>query len=52
MFFLQRHMQRLRGRIGIGHVRYPTAGSDGPALVQPHLCQLPLRHRVSPTTAT
>ena len=39
--FLQRHMQRLRGRIGIGHVRYPTAGSDGPALVQPFYVNSP-----------
>src|SRR5690625_3679806 len=33
--FRTRHMQRLVGNIGIGHVRYPTAGSSGPALAQP-----------------
>ncbi|CAM5222436.1 Amidophosphoribosyltransferase [Alishewanella longhuensis] len=26
--FETRHMQRLAGNIGIGHVRYPTAGSS------------------------
>ena len=29
------HMQRLTGNIGIGHVRYPTAGSSSTAEVQP-----------------
>jgi amidophosphoribosyltransferase len=33
--FHNRHMQRLTGNIGIGHVRYPTAGSSSPALAQP-----------------
>jgi len=33
--FMQDHMQRLVGRIGIGHVRYPTAGSSSSAEAQP-----------------
>ena len=33
--FLQSHMVRLVGRLGVGHVRYPTAGSSGPAMAQP-----------------
>ena len=33
--FRQEHMQRLVGNIGIGHVRYPTAGSSSPAEAQP-----------------
>lgn len=39
--FRQQHMQRLQGRIGIGHVRYPTAGSAGPALAQPFYVNSP-----------
>ena len=26
--FQQKHMLKLRGNVGIGHVRYPTAGAD------------------------
>ena len=33
--FRRSHMIRLVGNVGIGHVRYPTAGSSGPALAQP-----------------
>ena len=33
--FQQHHMQRLAGNIGIGHVRYPTAGSSSSAEAQP-----------------
>ncbi|MEZ5557440.1 MAG: amidophosphoribosyltransferase [Pseudomonadales bacterium] len=33
--FHQQHMQRLVGNIGIGHVRYPTAGSSSSAEAQP-----------------
>ena len=33
--FRRSHMMRLIGNVGIGHVRYPTAGSSGPALAQP-----------------
>ncbi len=33
--FQQHHMQRLVGNIGIGHVRYPTAGSSSSAEAQP-----------------
>lgn len=33
--FRQEHMQRLVGTIGIGHVRYPTAGSSSTAEAQP-----------------
>ena len=33
--FHTRHMKHLIGNMGIGHVRYPTAGSSGPAQAQP-----------------
>ena len=39
--FHNRHMQRLTGNIGVGHVRYPTAGSSSPALAQPFYVNSP-----------
>src|SRR3569833_4420198 len=39
--FLQHHMLELKGNVGIGHVRYPTAGCDGAAEAQPFYVNAP-----------
>jgi amidophosphoribosyltransferase len=39
--FQQRHMVQLKGNVGIGHVRYPTAGCDSASEAQPFYVNAP-----------
>ena len=41
VFHADEHMNKLRGRMGIGHVRYPTAGCATSAEAQPFYTNMP-----------
>jgi amidophosphoribosyltransferase len=41
VFHADEHMMRLRGTLGIGHVRYPTAGVTSAAEAQPFYTNMP-----------
>ncbi len=41
VFHNEDHMMRLRGNVGIGHVRYPTAGVTSSAEAQPFYTNMP-----------
>ena len=41
--FFKRHMQNLLGAIGIGHVRYPTAGGANVNEAQPFVTENPVK---------